>query len=215
VEDAESAASRAATDGQLAAEPAAAPTTRTPSQGPRDRRAAVAELFTQHADAIFSYCFRMLRDPDRAEEVMQQVFLEALRDFEQFRGEAAPRTWLFSIASHRCLDELRALKRRASSDRIEPIEVSGEPKEVADRGAVGRGPFEQLDHAQLLQALEDCLTSLAPETRATVLLRFWTQLTHEQMTAHLGSTAEALQMRISRAMLVLRRCLENKGWAGE
>jgi RNA polymerase sigma-70 factor (ECF subfamily) len=157
----------------------------------------------------------MLRDPDRAEDVMQQVFLQALRDFEQFRSEAAPRTWLFGIAYHRCLDELRAQKRRASFDRIEPIEASGERMEVADWEAVGRGPFEQLDHAQLLQALEDCLTSLSAQTQATVLLRFWTQLTHEQMTEQLGSTAEALQMRISRAMPVLRRCLESKGWSGE
>ena len=146
---------------------------------------------------------------------MQRVFFEALRDFEQFRGEASRRTWLFGIASHRCLDILRAQRRRASSERIEPTEASNDRQGVADHEAAERGPFEQLNRAQLLEALEDCLASLSPETRATVLLRFWTELTHEQLTAHLGSTAEALQMRISRAMPVLRQCLERKGWAGE
>jgi RNA polymerase sigma-70 factor (ECF subfamily) len=155
----------------------------------------------------------MVRDPVLAEDVMQQVFLEAHRDFHRFRGLSSRRTWLFGIATHRCLDALKS--RRAAQARIEPIEGRDERLDLPEPEAPGRGPFEQLGHAQLLAALDGCLTSLSDDVRATVLMRFHTDMTYEEMEPYLDASADALQMRVSRAMPVLRRCLETKGWTGE
>ena len=68
------------------------------------------ERMRAHGDAVLGFCIRVLRDRDLAEEMRQQTFLEAFRDFDRFQERSSRRAWLFGIASHRCLDALR--KRR-------------------------------------------------------------------------------------------------------
>jgi RNA polymerase sigma-70 factor (ECF subfamily) len=177
------------------------------SQSPEVRRARAAELFVQHGAAVFGYCFRAVHDRALAEDLMQQVFLEAYRDLSRFRGESSTRTWLLAIAGHRSVDALRRKARTAQRMQGEDAAT-----DVEDPRA---GPFERLERTQLLAALDDCLTSLPPDTRATVLMRFQTNLTYEQMAAQLGTTPFALQMRVSRAMPALLACLERKGWIDE
>jgi len=181
---------------------------RTRLQTVSDRRATVAELVRAHGDAVFGFCLRVVRARALAEDVAQQVFLEAYRDLDRFQGRSSARTWLFSIAGHRCLDALKSQQRR--SQRIESNEQA-----VIDFGDPGAGPVEQLDSARLRAALEDCLNVLSPEARATVLLRFQTGFTYQELAAALRATADALQVRVARALPALRRCLERKGWAGE
>lgn len=178
------------------------------SHSAAERQAAVVDLFETYGEAVLGYCMRLVRDPALAEDVMQQVFLEAFRDFEQVRGQASRRAWLFAVASHRCFDALRNQRRAA-------LRVAHDEQVVVDFAAPTTGPFEHVDRVQFLTALDSCLTWLSPEMRATVLMRFQTDLTFEQMAPHLGATAEALQMRVARAMPVLRECLESKGWTGE
>jgi RNA polymerase sigma factor (sigma-70 family) len=176
-----------------------------------DARAEVAELFELHGEAVYGHCARMMRDRSIAEDLMQQVFLEAHRDFHQFRGEAKRRTWLFGIATNRCLDELRRRRRaeaRTNADRTEEATMeAAKPEQETSLAA-----FEGMDRSQLIAALEECVAVLPLETRATVLLRFRTDLTYEKMAEHLGAQPDTLQMRVSRAMPLLRKCLERKGW---
>src|SRR4051812_8941067 len=64
-----------------------------------DRRAAIVDLMRAHGDAVLGLCIRVLGDRELAEEVRQQTFLEAFRDFDRFQ-EGSRRAWLFGIASH-------------------------------------------------------------------------------------------------------------------
>jgi RNA polymerase sigma-70 factor (ECF subfamily) len=185
---------------------AAAPPRSSPSTS--ERRAAVAELMRAHGEAVFGFCLRMVRTRAAADDLVQQVFLEAYRDLDRFEGRASPRAWLFGIARHRCLDLLRRQGRRAQL--IESDEAA--MLEVVDPGP---GPTDQVDRRLLTAALEDCLRRLSPEVRATVLLRFQTEATYDELTAVLAATADALQVRVARALKGLRRCMERKGWTGE
>lgn len=175
---------------------------------PDDRRTALTTLMQAHGKAILGYCLRVTRDRSQAEDLTQQVFLEAYRDLERFQGRSSPRSWLFSIASHRCIDALRSERRR--SQRIVPDDDTAD--EVADPAP---GPTERVERIKLSAALDDCLGLLSPDVRATVLLRFHTGLTYSDMAEPLDATAEALQVRVSRALPVLRRCMERKGWSGD
>lgn len=157
-----------------------------------------------HGDAVLGYCFRVLRDHQLAEDVRQQTFLDAFRDFDRLQDHAARRAWLFGIASHRCQDALRTRQRQARW--VESDE--GAAIETRDPGA---GPGAHVESMQVTSALEDCLTLLSPEVRMTVLLRFQSDLTYQELEATLATRADALQMRVTRALSTLRRCLENKG----
>lgn len=202
-------------DGDLAATavavPHAAPAAvaavprRTTSDGVAgDRRVAAAELMRAHGAAVLGFCIRVLRDRALAEEVRQQIFLEAFRDFDGFQERASRRAWLFGIASHRCLDALRNQQQRSRW-------IESDENAVINSHATGTGPSEQLEHAQRTAALEECMRSLSPEVRMTVLMRFQTELTYEELAPHLATRADALQMRVTRALSKLRRCMEGKG----
>jgi len=170
-----------------------------------DRRGAIAALMDAHGEAVFGFCVRILGDRALAEDVLQQVFLEAHRDIDRYQGRSSLSTWLKGIASHRCKDAIKARKRR--EQRLESNERA--TLDVADPGAA---PLERLEHARLVVALEDCLTKLSDDVRMSVLLRFRSDMTYEEMAGVLDANADALHARVSRALPVLKRCLEAKGW---
>jgi RNA polymerase sigma-70 factor (ECF subfamily) len=173
-----------------------------------DRRARVAELVRLYGDAVLGFCLRMLVDRALAEDVAQQVFLEAYRDLERFEGRASPLAWLFGIANHRCLDAVKHQQRRSKL-------IENNEQAVGEFQDPGAGPLEHADDVRLAAALEECLKRLSPDVRATVLLRFQTEATYEELAALLGANADTLQVRVARALRGLRKCLERKGWTGE
>jgi RNA polymerase sigma-70 factor (ECF subfamily) len=170
-----------------------------------DRKGAIAVLMDTHGDAVFAFCARILRDAALAEDVLQQVFLEAYRDLEQFQGRSSLRAWLFRIATHRCHDAIRSRQRR---QRV----IDPDTEAVADHADPVSTAAERLDRSALVGALDDCLKLLSEEVRMTVLLRFQSEMSYQEMSAPLGARSEALHARVARALPVLRRCLEGKGW---
>jgi RNA polymerase sigma-70 factor, ECF subfamily len=171
-----------------------------------DRKGAIALLMDEHSEAVFAFCVRVLRDRVLAEDVLQQVYLEAHRDIGRFEGRSSFRTWLLRIASHRCHDAIRSRNRRAE------VAEPDDEVDLADTTDTGTSPGERLEQSQLLGALEACLMELSDDVRMTVLLRFQSGMTYEEMSPVLGARVDALQARVSRALPVLRRCLERKGW---
>lgn len=171
-----------------------------------ERHAAVGEMMEAHGDAVFGFCMRMVRARDLAEDVTQQVFLEAYRDLDQFEGRSSQRSWLLGIAIHRCMD---TFKQRQRMKLIESNEQA-----VLDFEDPAAGPIADVDRARLAAALDDCLARLSPDVRATVLLRFQTEATYEDLAIPLAANPYTLQIRVSRALPILRRCMERKGWTG-
>lgn len=169
------------------------------------KKEAVALLMDTHGETVFAYCVRMLRDRELAEDVTQQVFYEAHRDIARFRGESSIRTWLIGIAHHRCNDAIKSKNRRSAR-------IDLDPEAVFDHEDPSSAPIEKLDQARLGAALETCLQELSPDIRETVLLRFLADMTYEDMAQVLKRKADTLCVRVARALPILKRCLERKGW---
>ena len=200
----------ATSNAELSAADAAAPeqvtTPRSPADG--ERRARISDLMTDCGQAIFGFCMRMVRDKAVAHDVLQQTFLQAYRDLHRFEGRASERTWLTSIARNRCLDALKhdhRLRKRIESDE-QAMLAHIDP---------GSGPGERIDRARLIVALEDCVSQLPDAMRATVLERFSTGVTYEALARLLDATANTLQIRVARALRLLKQCLEKRGWSDE
>jgi RNA polymerase sigma-70 factor (ECF subfamily) len=173
-----------------------------------DRRGAVAVMMETHEDTVFAYCVRMLRDRELAEDVAQQVFTEAHRDIERFRGESSLRTWLIGIAHHRCGDAIKSRARRGSRIDLDQDAVTNH----VDNSSA---PTERLELARQVAALEGCLEELSDDIRETVLLRFLSDMTYEEMAVLLDRKPDTLCVRVARALPILKRCLERKGWKHE
>jgi RNA polymerase sigma-70 factor, ECF subfamily len=165
-------------------------------------------LMTEHGGAVYAMCVRILRDRALAEDVLQRVFLEAHRDLDRFQGRSTIRTWLIGIATHRCQDEIKARRRREKRFQTDEHAVINAPDPNSDVD----GP---LDRARVGKALEDCLDELSGESRAAVLLRFHAGMSYEKMGETVGDNPGTLRKRVIRALPLVRRCLESKGWSGE
>lgn len=71
---------------------------------------AFAELVTLHDGSLRALAFRLLNDPERVEDALQESYLKAFRTIGRFRGDASVGTWLYRITHNTCLDELRRLR---------------------------------------------------------------------------------------------------------
>jgi RNA polymerase sigma-70 factor (ECF subfamily) len=166
------------------------------------------ELMAEHGDALFTLCLRVLREPVQAEDVLQQVFLEAHRDRARFEGRATLRTWLFSIAIHRCQDAIKAKRRLFRRIEVDEraVDAFEDPRQ---------GQEVQLQQQRQLVDLAKCLGALSPDARLAILLHFQLDMSFDEMEKQLRTKSDTLQTRVRRALPVLRRCLERKGWTRE
>jgi RNA polymerase sigma-70 factor (ECF subfamily) len=164
---------------------------------------ALSLLMRAYGSAVYRYCRQMTGDDDLAQEAHQMTFVQAYEGLPRFAGRSALRTWLFGIARHRCLDLLKVTRRRRQR--------FGE--EIAETAAPGGTVEETLTERSRARELIRCLGRLAPRVRDTLLLRFQQGLSYPDIARLSNEKAPALQVRVARALPLLRRCLEEGGMA--
>ena len=173
-----------------------------------DRRSleeALAVLMREYGPAVYRYCRQMVGDEDLAEEIQQMTFVQAYEALPKFARRSSLRTWLFGIARHRCLDAAKMTRRRRK--RFGPLE------DAPDLPEPGGNAEDRLAERSRAGILEACLRKLAPHVRDTVVLRFQQGLSYPEIARLSGEKAPTLQVRVARALPLLRRCLEDKGMA--
>lgn len=164
---------------------------------------ALKILMDVYGAPITAFALRIVRNRELAKDVRQQVFLEAFQGIARFEGRSSLWSWLCGIAYHRCLDELRRLRRaRAGDDLAFLDELAGhaEPTMDADRVAKRR-------------ALEECLGKLTLDMRTQLLMRCYFGLTYAEIGETVGTPHGTVQVRMSRILPRLRRCLRDEGLA--
>lgn len=161
-----------------------------------DRRAALTALVRAYAEPVQRFCLRMLGDLERARDVRQTVFTEAWRDLGRVDERSSLRGWLFTIARHRCLDELKC--RRRFLQRISL------PGDLPEHAAPAEEPAEW---EGLTAPLARSIAALQPEVQAALRMRFGEDLSFTEMERTTGVRATTLQARVARALPVLRRSL--------
>jgi RNA polymerase sigma-70 factor, ECF subfamily len=165
----------------------------------RERAAALTSLMRRHGVAVYRYCREELHDRTLADDVHQQIFIQAHRDLDRFAARSTLRTWLFAIARHRVLDAAKS--RRRAQAHIEE-------DDTADTPDPSPPPGERLDEARLQHAMIECLRKLGEHVRGTLVLRYQQGLTFEELGEIFSEKPGTLQARVMRALPVLRACIE-------
>lgn len=171
--------------------------------GDRDR--ALTVLMAAYGAPVYRYCRHMTGDPELAADAQQTTFVQAYEALSGFGRRSSLRSWLFGIARHRCLDAVKA--RRRHQRRFEPR------AELPDMPAGGPGADDTLFGEAFSRALDGCLQQLAPAARTAVLLRYQEGFSYADMVRVCRERPETLRVRVSRALPVLRACLEARGVA--
>lgn len=170
-----------------------------------DLKTALTILMEAYGSAVYRFCRQMVTDDELAEDAHQMTFVQAYESLERFSRRSSLRTWLYSIARHRCLDALKVSRRRRAR-----FELTADPSENPDTSP---GAEDRLAQRARGRALEHCLDKLAPAVRTAVLLRFHEELSYPEMARICGERPPALQVRVTRALPKLRHCLESLGYA--
>lgn len=170
-----------------------------------DRERAVTLLMESYGPSLYRFCRQMVRDPDLADDVHQLTFVQAFDGLRRFGRASSLRTWLFAVARHRCLDALKTTRRRRA--RFESV------GELPETPVEARGPDEAMAAQDLRSALQRCLEELKPASRTAVLLHFQEGFTYPEMARICRERDATLRVRVCRALPVLRRCIEERGFA--
>jgi RNA polymerase sigma-70 factor (ECF subfamily) len=165
---------------------------------------AFTNLVEMYQKPVYNLCYRMLGDPESAEDAAQETFLKAYQNLARYDVERSFATWLLSIAAHHCIDKLR--RKRFSSFSIDEDEEG--QAEIPDRSAPD--PETETVRQQTRERLQGCLQSLDPTDRAAVVMRYWQDSSEVEIARALKLTVPAVKSRLHRARRELADLWEDK-----
>ncbi len=175
---------------------------RSAQQGDRE---AFRELVTRHEGRVYRVALRMLRDPQDAEDVLQETFINVHRHLGSFRGDSEFSTWVYRIAANASLMKLRSRKPVVSLDEPFP-ESEGEspPHEIVDWSAT---PEQVLLNGEVHEQMERALQDLPEIHRLVFVLRDVEGMSIEETARALNISVPNVKTRLHRARLALRASL--------
>lgn len=164
--------------------------------------AAQERLYRAHAMAVYTLAMRVLRQPQAADEAVQETFVKVLTRLDKFRGEAAFGTWVRRVAMNECLQVLRSPWRR----RSEPWQETAGPANLSTRMSVD--PATDMSNEQI--DLDRALGRLGATTRAVVWLHDVEGFTHQEIATSMGRTVSFSKSRLARGHKKLREHLNQQ-----
>ncbi|MBI4190061.1 MAG: sigma-70 family RNA polymerase sigma factor [Betaproteobacteria bacterium] len=174
----------------------------------------------QYRSYLLRYAMLQLRDPDLAEDVVQETLLAALEGRARFSGKSSHKTWLTGILKHKIIDVIRHKSREqplTSADEkseTNAIDALFEPDGHWRQFPASWGnPERSLEDKKFWEVFEMCSQLMPARTARVFMMREVMELTTEEICKELAITPTNLWVMLHRARLSLRECLEIK-WFG-
>jgi RNA polymerase sigma-70 factor (ECF subfamily) len=159
-------------------------------------KAAFDVLVERHRRQVYQVCYRFAGNHEDASDLAQDVFLRAYRALGTFKGRSAFATWLYRVAVNVCLN--RKAAKRLPTEPIEQREFRDRTGETADRLVMRK---------QTAAAVRAAISRLPDKQRATMILRIYQELPHEQIASILGSSVGAVKANFFHALANMKKLL--------
>ena len=167
-----------------------------------DDERAFGELVTRYESKVYSLAMKMLRNPEDAEDVLQETFLRAYRGLKSFKGNSTFSTWIYRITANSALMRLR--KKQLPQVSIEDSDERETPIAIADWAP---GPAEQLLNQEMQKVMDEAIDSLPHEFRQVFILRDVEEMSNSDVAEILDLSVAAVKSRLHRARLKVRNRL--------
>jgi RNA polymerase sigma-70 factor (ECF subfamily) len=151
---------------------------------------AFTQLVETYQRPVFNLCYRMLGDAQEAEDAAQETFWRAYQGIKKYDRNRSFATWLLSIAAHYCIDQQRKRKLPMVDIDILPEEDAPDPSP---------NPEKVISRQMENKVLHKLLDKLQPQDRAAIVLRYWYEMSEEEIATTLQLTASAVKSRLFRA----------------
>ena len=171
------------------------------------RPEALERFFDVYFQRVYGYVKRLVKDEHAAEDLTQDIFMHLHRALSSYDPRRALRPWVYTIATNKVRDywSSRTFQDRTQMQGDEDLD--GELDARRERQAPERGPREILAGAELSQAVADAVERLPEALRQTLLLRYFEELSFEEIARIIGRSEVAVRKRYSRALRELRELL--------
>ena len=163
-------------------------------------REALSLLWQAHSANVLNLAFRMMKNRDEAEDILMDVFVQAPKAVQSFRGESALGTWLFRLTVNACLMKLRAQKRHR--------ELEEEKLDVIIEEVLGKDEAKNEDFDAEL--LEKGLAELPAETRSMLWLKDAEDLDVKDLAEIYKMPEGTIKARLSRARHFVKDYLKER-----
>jgi RNA polymerase sigma-70 factor, ECF subfamily len=160
---------------------------------------AFTKLVEEHQTHVYNLCYRMLGEPEAAEDAAQESFLRAYQNLQRYDQSRPFATWLLSIAAHYCIDRLR--RRKLSIFSIDQENDDGTTYEIADPSSPD--PEVESVKREDRDRLHVLLKDLEETDRAAVILRYWYDCSEIEIAESLQLTVSAVKSRLHRSRRAL------------
>ena len=159
--------------------------------------AAFDALVERHRRAVYQVCYRFVHHHEDASDLAQEVLVRAWRGLGRFKGDAAFSTWLYRIAVNACLN------------KVSSPAVPAEPLEDSDRleDPHAERPGADLQRAQRAAAVRRAIHALPNKQRATLVLRLYHELSHQEIADILGSSVGTVKANLFHALGNMKKIL--------
>jgi RNA polymerase sigma-70 factor (ECF subfamily) len=167
----------------------------------RGDRDAFDTLVARYQRDVYRLCYRYVNNHHDAGDLAQEAFLKAWRALPRFRGDSSFATWIYRIAVNTCLN-FRA-GRKPPAEEL--------PDSVPDTGPSASDRMESDERAHLVR---EAVARLPEKQRATLILKVYQDLTHEEVAGILGTTVGTVKANLFHALANLRRMVPPTGQEG-
>ncbi len=152
---------------------------------------AFDRLYLRHQDFVYNVCLGILASPEDARDCAQETFLRVYRKVGEFRAQAAFSTWLYRVTVNVCVGHLRK-RPRSSAHSLEDENV----REIADDSPeVWSGLERQADE----KLVREVVAELQEDYRVVIVLRYFQDLSYEEMVQVLGYSLAQVKVKLHRA----------------
>jgi len=161
------------------------------------RADAFEVIVERHRRHVYQVCYRFVGNHEDASDLAQDVFVRAFKGLRRFKGDSSLGTWLYRVAVNASLN--RTAVKRPELQPIHTIDhVDGRAVDPLSRLVAGERAF----------SIRKAIQRLPPKQRATVILRVYQELSHEQIAQVLGSTVGAAKANLFHALGNLKRLVK-------
>jgi RNA polymerase sigma factor CnrH len=167
---------------------------------------ALDELMNRHAEKLYQFAYRHLRDEEEARDVTQETFKRAYFRIHGFRPSAKFSTWLYKITLNLWRDRYRSV-----ATRLRTIPIDDAPRDDFAAASPVLSPDQEADRRVMLEALEHCLADFPEKLLTPLVLTTIDGLTQRDAALLLGISVKAVEARVYRGRQKLAEGLKVKG----
>jgi RNA polymerase sigma-70 factor (ECF subfamily) len=169
---------------------------------------AYAELMSRYKDSIYFMLLKMVNNRDDADDLTIEAFGKAFKNIHQYTPDYAFSTWLFKIATNNCIDYIRKKRKRTLS--IDKGFENENGEEIAmEVKADTLGPDEKMMKKQKVEMMRDVVDKLKPRYKSLVELRYFRELSYEEISVEMGLPLGTVKAQLFRAREFLYQIMKN------